>query len=235
METYFGKAKISTSDGHIASWLCRSPSSLADSHVAEPLTINGPLSVSARVPSKSAQLRLTSLRVMALALLVDIGVADVARAAASAPGSEVTASTGGSLTDATGAVWSIQAGVGIVRNGGVVGSGIELETDSNGVIWTLTQYNGWYSWTGGGWTPQPSAPTITTSTTTSSATSSSSSGASAPGSLVTASSGGTLTDASGAVWAIQPDVGIVRNGGFVGSGIALEIDFKRRNLGADPI
>jgi hypothetical protein len=80
-------------------------------------------------------------------------------ASASRAGTAVTAS-GGRLIDKNGDIWSIRTGRGILKNGAVVGAGIKLQIDGTGVIWALTEFNGWYKWTDSEWAPQSHGPKI---------------------------------------------------------------------------
>jgi hypothetical protein len=75
-----------------------------------------------------------------------------------APGTTLTASSGGSITDVKGAVWTIGAptngGNYILKNGAVAygdGVGTKLVIDTNGAVWAYTSGNVWYMDLGSGW------------------------------------------------------------------------------------
>ena len=82
----------------------------------------------------------------------------------------VTASSGGSLTDANGHVWSFSSatagGGNVILRDGVQFAGGSGETLAlvNGVIWTENSGNKWYEATATGWIQEPSGPATTLST-----------------------------------------------------------------------
>ena len=78
----------------------------------------------------------------------------------------ITASSGGSLTDANGNVWSFSTtaasgGYVILCNGTQFagGAGVTLSLDVNGVIWAESNGNAWYKDSGTGWVAESTGPT----------------------------------------------------------------------------
>ena len=135
----------------------------------------------------------------------------------------VTAGSGGSLTDANGDVWSFGAGGAyggsVILRDGVQYAGGAGETLNlvNGTIWTENNQNHWYMAGATGWAQEPTGP-VTATTAVGGGQAANFAGAltTLPGPLqvdtttppasnlvntVTAGSGGSLTDASGHVWA----------------------------------
>lgn len=105
------------------------------------------------------------------------------------------APTSGSITDASGNVWTINAANGgeVFENGsppnGQFSSNVIEIALVSGVIWQLNSSAQWFSWSGTAWVPGTNPiPAIPTAT-------------------VIAGSGGSFTDASSNVWTIDPSNG----------------------------
>ncbi len=142
----------------------------------------------------------------------------------------VTPSSGGSVTDGSGNVWTLSSGGVTVENGNpiVTGSDTGALTAVNGVIWGQSATNAsWYTYANGNWQEQSSAPpssgatTSVTSGTTTTGSGSGSTTTTAPAStagILTPSSGGSVTDASGAVWTLSSAGETVVNGNPLVSG-----------------
>ncbi len=122
----------------------------------------------------------------------------------------LTTTSGGSITDAAGNVWSLSSAGAVMENGGAVagGGGTAQLTyvASTQTIWGQDANSGnWYSWSGGGWSGPSSTSPIQSCQV-----------------VLTTTSGGSITDASGNVWSLSSAGAVMENGSAVpgGSGTA---------------
>ncbi len=113
-------------------------------------------------------------------------------AAQSPAGATVTGTSGGTVTDAQGNIWSLGAQVGndypVFRNGSQVSGayGVKIVIDTSGTMWHTNSGGGWYFWNGGGWTAQPAGPNFAVP--------------SPAGSSIIPATGGVVTDKAGRIW-----------------------------------
>ena len=113
---------------------------------------------------------------------------------ASLTGTVVTPTTGGSVTDANGNIWSFGASVrnpgehNLVVNGvpTAIGYGVKIVIATDGTAWHYNAYNQWYTGDGVNWTQHASGPSLVVP--------------SRLGTQITVANGGSLTDATGNVW-----------------------------------
>lgn len=131
------------------------------------------------------------------------------------------------LKDAQGNVWTFGTatsayGSAILKNGVIAAAGyaVLLEVDSNGGVWAYTIDDKWWKFNGSGWNAVAGPPVISTATA-----------ASPPGSTITPTSGVSLTDGLGNVWAFgtatnASGTSILENGSNAnkGFGVLIEAD-----------
>ena len=81
----------------------------------------------------------------------------------------ITPTSGGSVTDGSGAVWTLTGTGDAVQNGTPVADGSHTTelTTVGGVLWGQAESGRWSSYGNGYWTAQPSAPPVGTATTAS--------------------------------------------------------------------
>jgi len=116
----------------------------------------------------------------------------------------LTTTSGGSITDASGNVWTLSGAGAVMENGSAVagGGGTAQLTYAASTIWGQDASSGnWYSWNGGGWSgPSPTSPIQSCQV------------------VLTPTSGGSITDASGNVWTLSASGAVMENGSAVAGG-----------------
>ncbi|HEY2748889.1 MAG TPA: cellulase family glycosylhydrolase [Polyangia bacterium] len=118
----------------------------------------------------------------------------------------LTTTSGGSITDAAGNVWSLSSSGTIMENGSAVagGGGTAQLTyvAATQTIWGQDASSGnWYSWSGGNWVGPSSTSPIQSCQV-----------------VLTTTSGGSITDASGNVWTLSSSGTVMDNGVAVAGG-----------------
>ena len=118
----------------------------------------------------------------------------------------LTTTSGGSIADGAGNVWTLDAAGTVLENGSAVagGGGTSRLTyvASTGTIWGQDASSGnWYSWTGGAWTGPSSTSPVQSCTV-----------------VLTPTSGGSVADAAGNVWTLDAAGSVQENGSPVAGG-----------------
>lgn len=131
------------------------------------------------------------------------------------PNVMIYAGSGLSITDGSGAVWTISPTNTVLRNGAAAGftANVAVIALVAGTIWHENTTGSWFSWNGTTWTGG-AAPVTSTNSTLTITTTGGTLAVTDPtlGIVVLAGSGQSFTDSSGNVWTISPTNTVLING-----------------------